>query len=143
MATLLPVAEAAQALGISVSALRRGLKSGRYQGRRQETPQGFTWRVEVGDRVSDRVGDGRVGDRVGGAPSPDTPTSPGMALQTARAAEMAQYTAALLEPLHARLEAQAQEIGKLKEQLAAARTHESAAPEWPERRSWWQRLWTG
>ena len=69
---LLPVAEAAQALGVSVSALRRGLKSGRYRGQRQETPQGFVWLVEVGAGADDRVGGVRVGDdrirelRVGG-----------------------------------------------------------------------------
>ena len=56
-----------------------------------------------------------------------------------------------LEPLHARLEAQAERIGRLELELETAkaqlakptstngRTHEDAAPEW-ERRSWWQRL---
>jgi hypothetical protein len=74
---LLPVAEAARALGVSVSAVRRGLKSGRYRGQRQETPQGFVWLVEVGAGADDRVGGLRVGgdrirelrvggDRVGG-----------------------------------------------------------------------------
>jgi hypothetical protein len=34
MAAHLPIGEAAPALGVSVSAIRRGLKSGRYRGRR-------------------------------------------------------------------------------------------------------------
>jgi hypothetical protein len=64
--TLLPVAEAAQALGVSVSAVRRGLKSGRYRGQRQETPQGFVWLVEVGAGTDDRVGGDRLrDDRIG------------------------------------------------------------------------------
>ena len=63
---LLPVAEAAQALGVSVSAVRRGLKSGRYRGQRQETPQGFVWLVEVVEGADDRVGGDRLrDDRVG------------------------------------------------------------------------------
>jgi hypothetical protein len=154
MATLLPVAEAAQALSISVSALRRGLKSGKYQGRRQSTPQGFVWLVEVGDdRVGEvRLPDDRVGEvRLGDTPQQEAPASPQTAIQAARAQEMAQYTATLLEPLHSRLEAQAELIGALKERLAAAETRiaeletpttetQNGATPWPERRRWWQRL---
>lgn len=168
MATLLPVAEAAQALGISVSALRRGLKSGRYHGERQSTPQGFVWLVEVdGDRVGEvRVGEHRTASRrrPADAGSSEEPAgTPQMALQAQRAEEMARYTAVLLAPLHARLEAQAEELGALKERLATAQARiteleappdvqaaggvgerqpqEDATPETPERRPWWQRAW--
>ncbi|HVG97906.1 MAG TPA: hypothetical protein VNK05_13455 [Chloroflexota bacterium] len=45
----LPVQEAAAALGISISGVRRGLKSGRLQGQRTGTPQGHVWLVHVPD----------------------------------------------------------------------------------------------
>jgi hypothetical protein len=140
---------AAQALGISISALRRGLKRGKYHGQRQSTPQGFVWLVEVGEvrLPEDRVG----GDRVSDTPPQEAPSSPQTALQAQRAQEMAAYTAALLEPLHARLEAQAELIGALKERLTTAETRiaelempvahtQNGAASWPERRRWWQRL---
>jgi hypothetical protein len=66
-----------------------------------------------------------------------------------------EVTRELLEPLHARLEAQAALIGALKERLAAAETEiaELMAPPAetpsapsdspPARRSWWARLFGG
>jgi hypothetical protein len=82
-----------------------------------------------------------------------------MALQAARAAEMARYTRELLEPLHARLEAQAERLGRLEAEnehlraqlTAVASTNGQAAPppetpsappaEGQTGRSWWSRLW--
>ena len=153
---LLPVAEAARALGVSVSAVRRGLKSGRYRGQRQATPQGFVWLVQVGgDRVpGDRRGEHRVpdlrvvGDRVGGDRRPEaSQEGPGGALLAARAQEMAAYTERLLAPYVKRIEEQAEEIGALKAQLAAReepapQTESAPSPEWEARR-WWQRLLWG
>ena len=90
----------------------------------------------------------------------EAPTAPQTAVLARRAQEMAAYTERLLEPLHARLEAQAERIGRLEEQLAAAQTKitelETPAPEseaetpgapqgepWPDVRPWWQRLLWG
>jgi hypothetical protein len=162
---LLPVAEAARALGVSVSAVRRGLKSGRYRGQRQETPQGFVWLVAVGTGDDDRVGGDRVGglrvgddrirelrvgdDRVGGGRqtadhaegspesspspqkspqgSPQRPPGPQTALLAQRAEEMARYSAALLAPLHAELKAQAEELGRVKNELGHLQAERDAA----------------
>ena len=132
---LLPVAEAAQALGISVSALRRGLKSGKYRGQRQETPQGFVWLVEVGEvrLPEDRLGEQRGGEvRVSevrppddhangtGTPPPEAHQGPQTAILAARAQEMARYTRELLEPLHARLEELSRDVGRLQAERDAA-----------------------
>jgi hypothetical protein len=63
---------------------------------------------------------------------------------------MAQYTRELLEPLHARLEAQAERIGRLEEQLLAARERivELETPSAPPARDptgrwgrWWRQVW--
>ena len=148
----LPVAEAASALGVSVSAIRRGLKSGRYRGQRQPTPQGFTWLIEV---PGDRVGDGRIGDRVGGDRAADTRIGDGQApgatettILAQRADEMARYSRTLLEPYVAKIEAQAERIGRLEEQLeqvkaALAARDNGAGPggDSTARRPWWR--WWG
>jgi hypothetical protein len=61
---------------------------------------------------------------------------------------MATYSRELLAPVLARLEAQAERIGHLEEQLAAARARVAeletrSAPPDPAGRRWWQRLWWG
>ena len=77
-----------------------------------------------------------------------------MPVQAQRAEEMARYTRELVGPLYARLEAQAEEIGRLKAELAAARANGQAetqnalqnalqAETWPAGRRWWQRLLWG
>lgn len=154
MVTRLPVDDAARYLGISRPTVKRRLKSGALKGVQERTPSGFKWFVVLDTPESPP---GTPGESPAGVPGESPPESaalsqmsPQAALQ--RAQDMAAYTAALLEPLHARLEAQAEEIGTLKERCATlqaqlaeraeatnGRTHESAAPE-TERRSWWQRL---
>ena len=90
---LLPVKDAAEALGVSVSGVRRGLKSGRFNGQRRATPQGHVWLIEVPDdqAVTTRTPDSRApGDRPPTrvpeypADAPDAPQeSPGGALPLA------------------------------------------------------------
>src|SRR5688500_5676258 len=43
-----PIAEAAQQLGISIDTARRRVKRGELAAERRETPQGFTWWVCLG-----------------------------------------------------------------------------------------------
>jgi hypothetical protein len=142
------VSQAAAALGVSVASIRRGIKTGRYPARRQPTVQGYTWLVSLPSAPDSRVAaarvpDGRVPDsRV---PAQDGPTPTTTAILATRAQEMAQYTRELLAPLHARLEAQAERIGRLEAELAQARgaqTQSAPSPVWEARR-WWQRLLWG
>jgi hypothetical protein len=116
---LLPVKDAAEALGVSVSGVRRGLKSRRYAGHKRETPQGHVWLIEVPDdgAVTTRTLATRVPPYPADAPAaPDAPQEPpGGALLNERAAEMARYNRELLAPVLARLEQQATEIGVLTE----------------------------
>ena len=156
MPTLLSVQDAAAVLGISISGVRRGLKSGRLQGQRQSTPQGHVWLVEVpDDQVVNSRSPGRrvAGDRrpdsrvVNDQPDPpqDGAASPQMANLTQRAEDMAVYSHRLLEPYVAQIAAQAERIGHLEAELEQARAQaapqtQNAAPMWPERRRWWQRL---
>ena len=55
------------------------------------------------------------------------PGAPQTALLATRAAEMAQYTRELLAPLHARLEAQATQIGRLENEVEHLRAQLAAA----------------
>lgn len=131
---LLPVKDAAAALGVSVTSIRRGLKSGRLQGQRQETPQGHIWLVHLPD---DQAGDSRVaGDR-----PPDSRVA-GQGAQmpnlAQRAEDMARYSATLLAPLHAQLAAQAERIGRLELELEMAKAGDRAS----DPRPWWQRLFS-
>ncbi len=148
------IPEAARRLGISRQAVRRRLKAGELTGRQVPRPQGHIWLIALpeGAGTSRQVSTGADTYRhVPTGAAQEVPASPQMAMQTARAHEMAEYTAALLEPLHARLAEQAEELGRVKAELEQARAqlaeatstngrvHENAAPE-GERRSWWQRL---
>jgi hypothetical protein len=174
---MLPLSAAAQALGIPAPTLRKRLKAGTVRGERQQTPQGFAWLIEVPDDLA--VGqptDGPVtqphegsgthsgntsyeetiktnnsGDQTVDQPATGTQPPPHEALPAVqRAQEMAAYTERLLEPLHTRLEAQAERIGRLELALETANarlamfeapeTQNGGAPHWPEHRRWWQRL---
>lgn len=47
MGRWVPVNDAAVALGVSVATLKRHLKSGKVQGRQEQSPSGFRWFVEL------------------------------------------------------------------------------------------------
>jgi hypothetical protein len=157
------IPEAARRLGISRSAVRRRLQSGQLTGRQEPRPQGHIWLVTLpaGAGTSRQVpADAdtfrEVPRQVPAGAADDSPAAPQMALEAMRAAGMASYTRELLEPLHARLEAQAERIGRLELELEQSRARvaeleavpvsngqaetQNAAPGWPERRRWWQRL---
>ena len=161
MTRLVPLADAAIELGIPAATLRKRVKAGAIRGERRQTPQGFHWVVEVPggppgmnghaahaptvDQMGTQSG-ARTGDQ-----SPDqTVDQPGTrpaqtAVLAQRAEEMAVYSERLLAPYVRRIEEQAEEIGRLKEQLAAAtnghaKTQSAPLAEWPTGRSWWQRL---
>ena len=97
--------------------------------------------------VSDSGSDVPTGDAAGSAaPSIDSGSA---ALAVARAQEMAAYTQRLLEPLHAQLREQAEEIGRLRaelrhkeEQLVEAKeaAERAITVEVPPARAWW-RFW--
>lgn len=160
--------DAALALGISISGVRRGLKSGRLKGQRKATPQGHQWLVEVpdeqavtgrspgtrvvdypaGHRVSDQA-DTRVVDKAVDPPPPEAQGATERGNLATRAEDMAVYSHRLLAPYVAQIAEQAEEIGRLRAELAAAlangRAETQSAPQagWPERRPWWQRLLFG
>lgn len=154
--------EAAAALGMSRDSVRRRVAARVLRAERRRTVRGlrlFVWLPAGGvpnladlEFPQDAADDApRGGDDAAhsGADSArgGAVAQRGAALSQDRAQDMAAYTAALLEPLHARLEAQAERIGRLEAELAAARAAtpqtQSAAPERPERRSWWRWLMGG
>jgi hypothetical protein len=152
----LPVKEAAPRLGLTLDQLRRKLRRGEIGGRRVPTPTGHAWLVRVDGALSDAVR----------PPSDSTPAPPsaGGSPALARAQEMAVYSEQLLRPYVAKIETQAERLGRLEERTeslqaeterlrarvaeleaapAASETTETPiAPqaEGPAARSWWQRL---
>jgi hypothetical protein len=164
--------EAGETLGISEDSVRRRLRNHQLHGRRVGTAQGFQWRVWVGPgapppaEAADEPDAGGPADSApGGADSApngaESPAESALALARMRAEEMAAYTRALLEPLHAQLKEQAEQVGRLsaevghlQEQLAAERAErerweavlaeaeeaERATESAQSRRPWW-RFW--
>jgi hypothetical protein len=144
-----PLAEAARRLGLNVDQVRRRLRSGEVRGRKTPSKRGGPARYEVwveaqtfGGRPDGTPGGSNEapGDPPGaraeapGAPPGGHQVPEGAALAAARAAEMAAYTRALLEPLHTRLEAQAERIGRLEADLEHTRAE--LAAERAERERW-------
>lgn len=144
-----PLAEAARRLGLNVDQVRRRIRSGDVRGRKTPSKRGGPARYEV--LIEAQTFDGRRDEARGGSSeSPRDPprasdmppgAAPGdhqvpemTALAAARAAEMAAYTRALLEPLHARLELQAERIGRLEADLEHTRAELDAAA--AERERW-------
>ncbi len=122
--------EAAAVLGVSLNTLRRRIAAGQVRADRVQRPQGHVWQVYLDDAAPCR-------DRADGTVQRDgagTVQQPPADLMRAEA--MATYTRSLLEPLVARLaeqeqiiRSQAEEVGALRAQLAAAedRLHAPAA----------------
>jgi hypothetical protein len=174
--TAVPLREAAARMGMTTDTLRKRLQRGLTPGRKVDG-QWFVVPGPVPDEAPDEGVDlsGLVQDE--SRPGPDqsghvqdhpvapdaTQEAPGGALLSDRAAEMARYSRELLAPDLARLEAQAEEIGTLKERTvhlqatveaqarriaeleAPAPDGQAETPSFPPaedqmRRSWWGRL---
>ncbi len=146
MTERVPIREAAARLGVSADTIRRRLKSGELAGQKEQTPQGFTWLVEVPFTIEP-------------PPRPDAspelpPPDSGPAQATAPTAEVRRLEQ-LVEVLKTELEARRREVEQLHIVLSQqARALALPAPqETPEpaseppthsprqdRSSWWQRL---
>jgi excisionase family DNA binding protein len=137
------VGEAAAALGVSANTIRRWIKTGELRADRVVRPQGEAWRVYLPRHVP--AGTSR---EVPPGTSQHVPPAPPIGTSLAspdvqRAEALAAYGAALLAPVLAtveRLEAvnrdQAETIGQLRAQLAAA----ELLPSSNSPRPWW-RFW--
>jgi hypothetical protein len=112
-----PIPEAARVLGVSIPTIKRRLKRGELVGVREPTASGFKWLVllPLGEGTESPPGESPGSPGAGASASPrESPASP---LVSQRAQEMAAYTRQLLEPYVAKIEAQAERIGRLEEQL--------------------------
>jgi hypothetical protein len=136
---MLPLAEAAQQLGLTTEALRKRINRGTIVGRKRRgqwyveldtVPSG---RPDVGGQTAGQaatdqephtaghVGVDMAGQRPDSAPEPGHTSGNGAALQTmARAQELAALTEAITAPWRRRLEEQAEELGRVRERLAVA-----------------------
>jgi hypothetical protein len=131
MTTRLAIPEAARVLGVSIPTVKRRLKSGALAGEQEPTPSGFRWVVLLEPPES-------PAESPPAAPG-ESPEPPGASLAPDRAREMATYTRELLLPYVAKIEQQAERIGRLEEQLAAAQTQKTRQDFGGF--SWWRRLW--
>lgn len=144
----LGVDEAATALGINPSTVRRRAREGKLQVQKVHRPQGYTLRVFVS---SDEQVAGPSSAQLGkdihtpgmGHEQVAEPNSAQLPVALDRAEAMASYNRALLEPLvheinelTRRLELAAAENGRLGAELATARAQLEI-----QQRPWWRRLW--
>jgi len=147
MATTVALDEAARRLRIHPQTLRRRLHKGLIPGVKQETPQGYVWRVELDD---------------GAAPESTHPDASAASTRSPESGGLAQEVARLsahVDDLREQLRAREREAGQLHTLLAQANQrlladgradrsaglsdrNGSAPPteSWPEGRRWWQRL---
>jgi hypothetical protein len=127
------IAEAAQRLGISKSAVRRRLHSGQLGGRQEERPQGHIWLIALPSGQGTVPPNGHANGAARTATSRHVPADDGTSRQAAagaavpgtalqRAQEMAVYSEQLLRPYVAKIEAQATEIGVLTERTTHLQT---------------------
>ena len=147
----LPVDQAARELSLSVATVKRRLKRGTLRGEQERTPAGFKWYVLVDTAATAGATADEAGGGAGATAGATAAATANGALLSQRAEEMARYSAELLAPYVRRIEEQAEEIGALKAQLAAATANDQAvtpngaAPVPAERPRWWERLgaWLG
>jgi Helix-turn-helix domain len=130
------VAEVQGATGLHPQTLRKWIKTGRLRARQVQGQKGPEWRVPLAEvhrlaatpraPAGDSPSDSPNG--AGESPNDSVSDSPnGTALAVRRAEEMAAYTGRLLAPLQARLEAQAEALGRLEAAAAALRTEAAGA----------------
>ncbi|MDP9355180.1 MAG: hypothetical protein M3R02_07835 [Chloroflexota bacterium] len=143
----MPIREAAARLGVSPDTIRRRLKSGELAGQKEQTPQGFTWLVEVPFTLEPPP-------RPDDAPPAPPPPEPAPDQSTAPTAEVRRLEQ-LVEVLQTELEARRREVEQLHIVLSqqaralalpAPRETPTQATESPRQTpmqnppSWWQRL---
>ncbi len=142
------IKEAAGRLGVSPDTIRRRLKSGELTGQKEQTPQGFTWLVEVPFTIEPPPRPDTPSEPPG--PPPPADAAPNQA--TAPAAEVRRLEQ-LVEVLQTEIEARRREVEQLHivlsqqaRALALPAPQETPATEPPthpprqNRSSWWQRL---
>jgi hypothetical protein len=139
-----PIPEAARRLGVSIPTVKRRLKRGELAGVQEPTRGGFKWFIDL-EPVESPEPPGEPPPEDSREDSREPPVSP---LAVQRAQEMAEYTERLLAPWRTIVQQQAEEIGALKAQLAAAtatapppETASAPPAEGRTGRSWWARLW--
>jgi hypothetical protein len=150
----LGVVAAAARLGVTPDAIRRRVRRKTLHSKRVPAEHGGAppYLVWVPADALGRHQEPRQEHQEHQEPQQDGRQDVAMTLAAARAHEMAEYTAALIDPWRRQVTEQAERIGHLEErcatlqaQLAAAtngqaHTQNGAGPEWPDRRRWWQRL---
>ncbi len=134
-------------LSVSPDAIRRRLKAGQLEGRREVMPQGFRWLVLLDGRPGGEVAQGGATRNLG-AESQNGAAQGGAQvadLAVARAQEMAAFTEQLLTPYVRRIEERSREVGELRARLDDRPQTQNApqVDQWPARRRWWQRLLWG
>lgn len=103
--TYAPLAEVATAYGVSVDTIRRRLKRGELEGRRETTPQGFRWLAAMPDTAA-------------GSEVPGSPPSGGQASQGSADVVVVQRDHEFIETLQRELELRNREIARLHEVIA-------------------------
>ena len=135
--TGLSIPEAAVALGVTTNTVRRWIKAGRIRAEKVRTASGHAYQVFL--ETGTHTGTGVVPP-----PVPETGTGPVPTAvpELARAESIARYNEALVRPLveaferqQAVIREQAEELGKLRAELAQRDTLELSRP-------WWQ-FWKG
>jgi len=123
-----PISEAAQRLRLSQDAVRRRLKGGQLQARREVMPQGFRWLVllaedapGVDNRDPGEVAPGGASRQGASAPEREVAQAGAEVALLQRAQEMAAYTEALLQPWRRQALEQAERIVRLEAELAQAK----------------------
>ncbi|MDP9354403.1 MAG: hypothetical protein M3R02_03830 [Chloroflexota bacterium] len=145
----MPIKAAAGRLGVSPDTIRRRLKSGELAGQKEQTPQGFTWLVEVPYTIEPPP---RPDASPEPPPAPPADSAPDQS--TAPAAEVRRLEQ-LVEVLQTELEARRREVEQLHivlsqqaralalpapQEAPTPATDPPRQPPTQDRPSWWQRL---
>jgi len=117
-----PLAEVAVAMGVSIDTIRRRMKRGEIETRREQTPQGFRWLAPLPDAVERSKRD----------TAPDARESPRIDDSTAHALDIIvqRQQDELIDTLRAELAIRNREISRLHEVIAGqASALQSLAPQ--------------
>ena len=116
-----PLAEVAVAMGVSIDTIRRRMKRGEIETRREQTPQGFRWLAPLPDVIERSKRD----------TAPDARESPRIDDTPAHALDIVQHQQdELIDTLRAELAIRNREISRLHEVIAGqASALQSLAPQ--------------